>query len=64
MRAIIVWHYYEDGKLVDYSITDFTGDEGQLHHCLKSDVYGKPKNEGKEETARRVILHGVIPLSW
>ena len=62
-HAIIVWHYYEDGKLVDYSITEIStigSMELDLVKFLKTDVSGERRNKG--ETKRKVILHQVIIL--
>jgi len=61
-KAIIVWHYYENGKLVDYSITMFTGDDEQLADCLRNDAFGRRSNEGKKKGERIIILHQVVLL--
>lgn len=61
-KAFIVWHYYEDGKLVDYSITSFTGSDSDLDDCLRNDAFREPRNNGKKEGERIVILHQVILL--
>ena len=61
-EAMIVWHYYENGKLVDYSITRFTGNHQQLEKCLRDNVFGGPINKLKKEGERIVILHQVVLL--
>jgi hypothetical protein len=61
-KAIIVWHYYKDGKVVNYSTTRFKGDDTQLDDCLKNDVSGKRRNEEKKEGDTIVILHQVVLL--
>lgn len=62
MKAIIVWHYYENGKIVDYSTTQFQGSEEQLMDCLKNDDTGKPTNIGKKDGERVIILHQIVFL--
>ena len=62
MEAIVVWHFYEEGKIVDYSITGFEGERNQLKDCLRRNAYGKGRNEEKKEKERRVILHQVVIL--
>lgn len=62
MEAIIVWYYYENGKLVDYSITRFTGSDKQLEDCLRGGAPGGPRNKDKKEGERIVILNQVILL--
>ena len=62
IRAFIVWHYYEDGKLVDYSITRFEGNEVQMDDCLRNDLTGEPTNKNKKEGEKRTILHQVVLL--
>ena len=62
-KAIIVWHHYKNGKLVDFSITEFTGDDAQLVNFLKNNALsGERWNEGKTKGERRGILHQVVLL--
>jgi|GEM_PF-3680015 len=61
-RAIIIWHYYENGVLVDYATSRFTGNDAQLDDCIKNDESGKRKNNGKKKGERICILHQLIIL--
>ena len=60
IQAIIVWHYYKEGMLVDYSITNFTGSHEELLDCLRNDVSGQRTNKERKNGKKRTILHQVI----
>jgi len=62
LKAIIVWHYYKDGKIVDYSTTEFYGSLQKLMDCLDNDPNGNPRNKDKKEGERTCILHQVLIL--
>lgn len=61
MKALIVWHYYENGKLVGYSTTNFEGGDKDLQDCLKK---GETNDKEKKKVGgeKVVILQQVILL--
>lgn len=62
-QAIIIWHYYREGKIIDYAVTDFiTGSKEDLIDSLKNDEFGKRKNADTKKGDRITILHDVIIL--
>ena len=62
IKAIIIWHYYENGKIVDYSTTEFTGLPEMLKDCLDNNPSGNKRNIDKKVGERTCILHQVLIL--
>ena len=61
-RAIIVWHYYQEGKIVDYGITDFFGNRDHLLDSLRNNEFGERKNSDRKKGDIISVLHDVIML--